>query len=154
MKNWINQWKVKSSTSNNVYTVSEDGNHNYACSCPAWTHHMPRKDCRHINEVKDMRSSQALLGNKPIKKAKYVLAQVNKPTYVKKNNTLLVPLLRLPDTILMEASIAYMMLKHGWTWQEVQEQRRLPKSWNATAVINHVKLEGGIVSYPPDKRRK
>ena len=36
------------------YKVSErrDGT-GWECSCPAWTRHMPRKDCKHISKVKD-----------------------------------------------------------------------------------------------------
>lgn len=147
---WVEQWKTKGSTGN-VYTVSLGYDGKYACSCPAWTRNMPRKDCKHIAEIRAI----GPLGRLKLKgkRAKYVLANVLKPTYKAKTNELYIPLIRLPDNILMEASIVYMMLKHGWTWLEVKEQRRLPKSWTLAAVIEHVE-RNGLVEYPPEKRRQ
>jgi hypothetical protein len=149
---WAAQWKVKSSSGSGIYTVSQDYHGKYACSCPAWTRNMPRKDCKHIAEVRNNRASKFF--SLPGKKAKYVLAMVNKPTYIKSTNTLKIPLIRLPDTKMMEASIVYMMAKHGWTWSQIKEQRvHLPKAWNLMAVIDFVE-QHGLAEYPPEKRRK
>jgi hypothetical protein len=148
---WIAQWKVKSSTGKGSYTVSLGHDGKYACSCMAWTRNMPRKDCKHITEVRAITNLKPMNISK--KKAKYFLANVRKPIYKAKTNELLVPLIRLPDTILMEATIVFSMYKHGWTWEEIKEQRRLPKEWTLSAVINHVQ-KNGPAEYPPDKRRK
>lgn len=153
MDKWTAQWKVKSSSGNGLYTVSLGKDGKYACSCPAWTRNMPRKNCKHITEVLNSMVAKEWL--KPSKKkAKYVLANVLKPIYKAKVNMLYVPLIRLPDNILMEASIIYMMAKHGWTWPEIKEIRgHIPKSWTLMAVIDHVERHG-LAEYPPDKRRK
>jgi hypothetical protein len=146
---WIEQWKVKGSTGN-VYTVSLGHDGKYACSCPAWTRNMPRKNCKHILEVKD---SNIKMKGRSIRKAKYVLANVLKPIYKSKTNELYVPLIRLPDKAMMEATIVYSMYKHGWSWPEIKEQRQLPTGWTLAKVITFV--EGyGLAEYPPDKRRK
>ena len=51
---WKVKWKVRShSNRKKEYVVSRDQNGNYGCSCPAWTRRTPRKDCKHIKEVKD-----------------------------------------------------------------------------------------------------
>lgn len=43
---------VKSS-SGNVYVVSHRLNGSWGCSCPGWIYHTPRKDCKHITQVKE-----------------------------------------------------------------------------------------------------
>ena len=48
---WKRKWAVPSSSSDGYYTVGEDQDGNFACSCIGWTHHMPRTDCKHIREV-------------------------------------------------------------------------------------------------------
>ena len=52
--NYINKWFVTSS-SGRRYTVSlkEDGD--YECGCRGWTMHTPRRDCKHIRELKEVR---------------------------------------------------------------------------------------------------
>jgi hypothetical protein len=51
MGKWIKQWKVASSSDpSKVYTISQDTEGGYGCSCKAWT--LGRKECRHIREVK------------------------------------------------------------------------------------------------------
>jgi len=51
---WRRQWDVPSdSNPAKSYVVSEDWEGNYACSCPAWTRHTPRRDCKHIRRVKE-----------------------------------------------------------------------------------------------------
>lgn len=50
---WKNKWFVQSSSNpNTTYTVAEDMNGDFACGCVGWTRHVPRKDCKHIREVK------------------------------------------------------------------------------------------------------
>jgi hypothetical protein len=48
------QWDVGSFTdpSKKPYKVSERYNGTWECSCPAWTRHMPRADCKHIAQIK------------------------------------------------------------------------------------------------------
>ena len=50
---WVQRWEVAShSNPSKTYTVAIDADGIYDCSCPAWTRHMPRKDCKHIQQVK------------------------------------------------------------------------------------------------------
>ena len=48
------QWDVNSFTDPRVkpYKVSECKDGTWQCSCPAWTMHTPRKDCKHINAIR------------------------------------------------------------------------------------------------------
>ena len=43
--------RVKSD-SGRIYTVAVAGDE-YQCSCPGWTMHYPRRDCKHIRHVKE-----------------------------------------------------------------------------------------------------
>jgi hypothetical protein len=52
MSNWVAQWEVPSSSSDKMYIVSRNFVGEYACACIGWTRHVPRKDCRHIKQVK------------------------------------------------------------------------------------------------------
>lgn len=48
------QWDVNSFTNprKTAYKVSERVDGGWECSCPAWTMHTPRKDCKHIQSVR------------------------------------------------------------------------------------------------------
>ena len=48
------QWDVGSFTDSTKkpYKVSERRDGRWECSCPAWTRHTPRTDCKHIVKVK------------------------------------------------------------------------------------------------------
>ena len=54
MKNdkWVKRWVVPSSSGDGKYIVGQDAEGNWGCSCPAWTRHVPRQDCKHILDVK------------------------------------------------------------------------------------------------------
>jgi hypothetical protein len=47
------QWDVGSFTdqTKKPYKVSERRDGRWECSCPAWTRHTPRTDCKHIRKV-------------------------------------------------------------------------------------------------------
>jgi hypothetical protein len=48
------QWDVGSFTDpgKKPYKISERLDGGWECSCPAWTRHMPRADCKHIDKVR------------------------------------------------------------------------------------------------------
>lgn len=48
---WVQRWIVPSMSGGRPYVVAKDKEGNYACSCPGWTQHYPRRDCKHIQEV-------------------------------------------------------------------------------------------------------
>jgi hypothetical protein len=51
---YVRQWDVGSFTDpgKKPYKISERYNGTWECSCPAWTRHTPRTDCKHIIKVK------------------------------------------------------------------------------------------------------
>ena len=52
---YVRQWDVASFTHSGQkpYKVSERYDGRWECSCPAWTRHTPRADCKHIRKVQD-----------------------------------------------------------------------------------------------------
>ena len=50
---WVTKWVVHGSNSH-VWTVAQDRNGNWGCSCPKWIFQKtrPREDCHHIAEIK------------------------------------------------------------------------------------------------------
>ena len=48
------QWDIQSFTDpgKKPYKISERLDGGWECSCPAWTRHMPRADCKHIDKVR------------------------------------------------------------------------------------------------------
>lgn len=61
--------KIKSESSNREYIVSKRDSANlsqWECSCPGWTRHFPRKNCKHLNAmVPALEEIQQLLFSKP-----------------------------------------------------------------------------------------
>lgn len=49
-KSYAKTWSVKSSNGHRSYTVAQNHDGTYECSCKGWTHH--RSECRHIKEIK------------------------------------------------------------------------------------------------------
>ena len=51
---YIRQWDVASFTRSGQkpYKISERYDGKWECSCPAWTRHTPRADCKHIDKIK------------------------------------------------------------------------------------------------------
>jgi hypothetical protein len=48
----IKRWCIYSENSgNHIISLLDDDT--YACDCIGWTRHFPRKDCKHIREVKN-----------------------------------------------------------------------------------------------------
>jgi hypothetical protein len=74
-----------------------------------------------------------------LSKPEYVLARVKKPTYDKKNNRLLIPLIRIePYDVYREAFICYTMVKYGYKWKEVVEIRCLNPVWTLKKVKEYI----------------
>lgn len=136
---WIKRWEIPKSSSDGHWIVAIDKNGNYGCSCPVWK--FKRQECHHICLVKN---GNGLIIEKP----KYILAQVRKPTYNKDKNELLIPLIAIPDAMMMEATICYYLFKYGYSLSEVRLiRRRIPLDWTKKAIINHIKIHGEAI-YP------
>lgn len=141
---WIKKWNVESESGNGNYVVSLSDQNIWGCSCPAWK--FRRQECKHIMRVKlNPERYEEIREQTP--KPEYILARVEKPTYDKKNNRLLIPLIRIePYDVYMEALICYTMIKYGYRWKEVVEIRHLNPIWTLTKVKkyieNHKNLRG------------
>ena len=129
---WIKKWKVKSESGNGNYVVSLSDQNEWGCSCPAWKFRM--QECKHIIRVK-LNPERYEEIEEQLSRPAYVLARVEKPTYDKKNNRLLIPLIRIePYDVHMEAFICYTMVKYGYKWKEVVEIRHLNPVWTLKKV--------------------
>jgi len=49
---WVDRWTVESSSGGGSYIIGRDAQGNWGCSCRGWTSHVPRRDCKHIIDVK------------------------------------------------------------------------------------------------------
>ena len=138
---WIKRWPVPKSSGDGDWIVAVDKDNNYACNCPHWI--FRRIECKHIKEIK-LNPVEKIRKEKP----EYVLAMVLKPTL--KDNKLLIPLVPFNDESMMEATICYYLLKHGYSMREVRELREIPKSWTSEAIFDHIKTNGEVC-YPEKK---
>lgn len=49
---WSRLYAVESSSRPGmIYYVGRSDHEEWACSCPAWIYHTPRRDCKHIRDV-------------------------------------------------------------------------------------------------------
>ena len=140
MSKWVRKIKVPASTEGQFWTVAQDAEGNWGCSCPVWK--FSRKKCKHILFAQ-------LGGGK--QRPDYVLANVNRPKFDEDNNRLLIPLLRMPDKFpYMEASICYSLLKHGYTISDIRVLRySLPREWTTQKIIEHVETHGEAIYRDP-----
>ena len=142
--NWIKKWIVESENGNSKYAVSLSDKNEWGCSCPAWK--FRRQECKHIVRVK--LNPERYESEKELSKPKYVLANVEKPTYKKRGNKLLIPLIRIePYDIEMEALICYTMAKYGYLWKEIAEIRNLNPAWTLTKVKNYIETLTRVKNY-------
>ena len=58
---YVRQWDMGSFTdpTKKPYKISERYNGTWECSCPAWTRHTPRTDCKHIAKIKRVLQTMA-----------------------------------------------------------------------------------------------
>jgi len=131
------QWLVPSDTdSEKTYKVSLTLEGEYQCSCPRWIFSKPRKDCKHIGDVKNGCYDQNSI-------AEYTLlfAMVKEVTMLDDRQTIHVPLMPVGDTDFC-ATILYDLVQIGVPWQVAAELEHVPRSWNPKAVEQHIKAHG------------
>jgi len=148
MKNgkWIKKWKVKSENSDREYTVSLSDLGVWGCSCPAWK--FRRQECAHIKHIKrtNPEPSETPIEAKP---PPVILARVLEPKLDEEAGVILCPLIAIPDGALMEATICWFLMEHGYTLKRVREVRQhIPPSWTKTAIYNHIERHGPA-KHPP-----
>ena len=132
---WVKRWHVPKSSGEGAWTVAVDRLGNWGCSCPIWK--FKRLECHHIISIK----ANGGKGNNitPKEKARYVLAKVLRPVYKEKTNELFIPLVAIPDAMMMEATICYNLMKHGYSFSEVRALRHhLPGSWTKAAIFDYI----------------
>jgi len=136
MPKWTKKWDVPGSNGKTWrVSIAEDGT--WGCSCPVWK--FRRQECHHIKLVQAGGGAEC---SELPKKPDYVLACVDKPTYKPETNELYIPLIGIPDAMMMQATICFYMLKHGFSMGEIREMRGIPASWSAKAIIAHVETHG------------
>ena len=134
---WIKHWMVPRSSGEGDWTVAIDKNGVYGCSCPVWK--FRRLECHHIKQVKMGCYPEAEQKPRPIPR----LAMVAKPIFNGKTNELLIPLIKIPAAQLIKATICYYLMKHGYSWTEVNEIRQhIPHSWTRSVMLAHVERYG------------
>lgn len=139
---WVKRWEVPRSDKEGVWVVAVDRDGQYGCSCPVWK--FKRQVCHHIRQVQEGEFCTVGVVDKP----KYQLWHV--PTPVVEDGILKVPLIALPDKVLMEATICWAMLANGYSMQEVREIRgHIPREWTREAIMSHVARHGPAV-YPKE----
>ena len=134
---WIKKWNIKSESGNGIYVVSLSDKDEWGCSCPAWK--FRRQECKHIIRVK-LNPERYEEIEEQLSRPEYVLARVEKPTYDKRNNRFLIPLIRIePYDVHMEDFICYTIVKYGYKWKEVVEIRHLNPVWTLKKVKEYIK---------------
>ena len=133
---WVKRWYIPKSKGHGTWTVAVDRLGNWGCSCPVWI--FKRLECHHIKLIKANGGKEI----KPKEKPKYVLAKVLKPIYKEETNELLIPLVGIPDAMMMEATICYNLMIHGYSFAEVRELRHLPASWTKGAIFDYISKHG------------
>ena len=132
-------------------------NNKWKCSCPGWIYHNhgdPGFECKHIALVKngdihDQENTDPIRG-----KPEIVLAKVRKPTYIKEENKILLPLIPLNNLqVPVTATICYNLLKHGYSMIDIRERYHLPPSWTKRAIIEYIQNYGEYV-FPKDYYKK
>lgn len=132
---WVEKWEIEGSNGH-IWIVAKDREGNYGCSCPVWK--FKRRECHHILKVKNSMGKPI----EEVEKPKYVLAKVLKPTYDSETNILSCPLVAIPDTMGMEVTICYYLIKYGYSMSEIRLLRNIPNSWTKEQILDHIKRHG------------
>lgn len=67
---------------------------------------------------------------------------VPKPRYDEETDTLFLPLIKLPDTTMMEVTVVYWLIKFGYSMEEIRTLRNIPSDWTAQAVNDFIARNG------------
>ena len=130
------QWSVPSSSSDKLYKVSLTMNDQYQCSCPVWIFH--RKECKHIQDVKDGIYDFTQDERPPYKME---FAMVREVTMEDDRVTIKVPLCPLGDPDFY-CTILYDLVQIGVSWKDAAEIERIPNKLKYRHVLEHVQAHG------------
>lgn len=150
-RQWIRQWKVPRSTDDGTWTVSQDADGSFGCSCPKWRFARKLKpDCHHIEAVKANPDAYAVPGNPgtPAIALPPILPghveAVTTSTDERGQPATLHPLIPLNGhgTDLL-ATVVFDLMALGYGFGAIKKQfHMIPREWTAKAVRAHVQRHG------------
>lgn len=139
---WVHRWYVERSTGDGTWTVAQDKDGNWGCSCPVWK--FKRQECHHIAAVKI--NPLAYETQNPVTLPDIVPGNVEQVTVTKKYCLHpLVPLDGMGGEVL--ATILFDCLQLGYSWGMLKKRfsNLVPHSWTRKAVIAHVEYHGRVL---------
>lgn len=149
---WIKRWTVPSGTNpDKTYTVAQDRDGSYGCSCPAWKFQRKRlKDgkCKHIRQVEAGRWPEA--GGEIVGPPEFILANVRQVTPVhegEKVTAVHVPLIPIGDTH-FQATVVYDLLRYGFSWGYLKKRYEIAKRNSRKALVEYVRTRGRCIYGP------
>lgn len=132
------QWNVPSeSNPDKVYKVSKKGDE-YQCSCPAWTRHYLRKNCKHIRTV--LVGAITPISAEPAKPTPIIVLAVVEQVTIH-GNELYVPLIPIGDTW-FEASLVYDLYRAGVPWLEIRDRYAVAKRNSRFEIMQYIEERG------------
>ena len=145
------RFAIPSSDGRRQYTVTFQPERGWACACPAWTHHMPRQDCKHIRAAQNLEphedtTSAALDAWRRLVR----IANVGRvtPHYAPDGHLtqIDIPLQPLGDAHTdFLATMAYDLDQLGVPWPVVQESAIIAKDNTRAAIRAHVADVGRVI---------
>lgn len=143
---WKTRWKVPSeSDPDKEYTVAQDAEGEYGCSCPVWK--FKRRECKHIQAVKDGEHSPA--GETPKAEPEIVFAVVREVTPETCDGAirLLTPLIKIGD-VHFQATVIYDLLANGVKWTTCKWYYKLAKANPKKDIVAYVEERGRCIYGP------
>lgn len=132
MAKWIQSFEVPSTSGRGTYTVSQDRDGNFGCSCPQWKFH--RLECKHVLKIKE----QVQTGPLAFDRINPTCVPANVRQVRKRDeDTLLVPLLPIDDPHFL-ATVVVDLLMHGVQFFEIRHRYHLPSGTRRQDYIDHV----------------
>ena len=135
--NYPEQWQVPSdSNPDKSYIVSVTDSKEFQCSCPAWTRHMPRKDCKHILRVRrgEYGPVNALL-------PQLSRADIEQVTWSADKKTLYQPNIYSMDDW-FEITIVYDLMRAGFSYDYLQADYRMAKRLTEDRIKQYIRDNG------------
>ena len=132
MAKWIQSFEVPSTSGRGTYTVSQDRDGKFGCSCPQWK--FRRVSCKHILRVQE----QVQTGPQSFERVSPTCVPANVRAVRKRDEgTLLVPLLPTGDPHFL-ATVVVDLLMHGVQFFEIRHRYHLPSGARRQDYIDHV----------------
>ena len=150
---WIERFKVPSSSSDSIYTVAQDAQGVWGCSCPAWTRNRARLkngQCKHILQVLDDPDAYR---DDPPEEPQIVLANVRQVEIVdlgRGHLQAITPLVPFGggDATHFCATVMYDLHQAGISWKTLGARYDLVKKNSGKAIEAYVQERGRLIYGP------